>query len=167
MSFGNLKFFNWFHILQRFAKNWVFSARYARYESFQMALQTKSVSQKSIFITSYASFENFEIIHFIDWFNSSTFYFFLSKSLNYVALKYSNSIHKLDQFAKSSKFPSKLIQLWRFEVNQFNSYTGSICKKISAVTIFNFSKLFPKLLKHKKNEKNQIFFILKTWFDKT
>ena len=103
----------------------------------------------------------------MEWFKSWTVCFFLSKELIFIALKCFNSIHKLYQFAKNLKLPSKLFQLWSFEVNQFISYTGSICETISAVTIFNFSKLFhrrnwfPSFFKQAiealKNEKSQNF----------
>ena len=146
MSFGNLKFFNWFHILQRFAKNLSFFCKLCALGIVPNGFTDKISFPKINFYNKLCELRelwNNSFYRLIQIFNSLIF---LSKSLNYVALKYFNSIHKLDQFAKSLKFPSKLIQLWRFEVNQFNSCTGSICEKISAVTIFNFSKLF-----HRRN----------------
>ena len=143
MSFGNLKFFNSFHILQRFAKNLSFFCKLYALGIVPNGFIDKISYPKIKFYNKLCEpreFWNNSIYRLNQILNS------LSKYLIFVALKCFNSIHKHDQFAKSLKFSSKLFQLWSFEVNQFISYTGSICETISAVTIFFFSKLF-----HRRN----------------
>ena len=146
MSFGIVNFFNSFHILRRFAKILTFFCKlYALWIVPNCFIEKISFPKIKFYnkLCEPREFWNNSIYRLNQILNSLIF---LSNYLIFVALKCFNSIHKLDQFAKKLKFPSKLFQLWSFEVNQFNSYTGSVCKTISVMTIFIFSKLF-----HRRN----------------